>query len=351
MNGEFDPQKDYYAVLGLTEEATQDDIKKAYRKLAMKYHPDRNKGDKAAEEKFKEINEAHTVLNDAQKRQQYDAYRKWGFGGWFWDAFGGGGFGGGSVDFGDLLDGFFGGWFGGGRRGGPQQGEDIAIQLLMSFEDAFHGFSKEITYKRFVEMQDAEKKSCPTCDGRGAVMQQVRTPFGVMQTQAPCSSCGGAGVEYFKDGKKLTNGWLESTEQKLTVNVPAGIQSGVSLRYPGMGHAGRLGWPSGDLYIKIAIKASDKRKRDGENLLVDAPISLYQAVLGGEVMVPHPDGELKVKIPKWLQVGEYIRVNGKGFGEKGLLKSRGDLIVIPKIAIPKKLSAREEKLWKELAEK
>lgn len=351
MNMDFDPKKDYYQILGITEEATPDDIKKIYRKLAMKYHPDRNKGNKEAEEKFKEINEANSVLSDAQKKQQYDAYRKGWYGSGFGDVFGGGWwFNGGTVDFSDLLEGFFGWWFGGARRAGPQQWEDIALQLLMSFEDAYHGLTKEITYKRLIEATGAEKKTCPTCHGQGAVMQQVRTPFGVMQTQAPCEQCGGAGTEYFKDGKKMTNGGLESYEQKLTVTVPAGIQSWVSLRYPGMAHAGRSGWPSGDLYIKIAIKASDKRKRDGNNLLVEVPVTLYQAVLGGEIMVQHPDGDLKVKVPKGLQVGEYIRVAGKWFGEKGLLKSRGDLIVIPKIAIPKKLSSHEEKLWKELSQ-
>lgn len=354
MNLDFDPKKNYYDILGVGEEATEEEIKKAYRKLAMQYHPDRNKGDNTAEEKFKEVNEANEVLSNAQKRQQYDAFRKGWFGaGWF------GGFQGGQVDFwnfgdlGDLLGGFFGGWFGGGaRRAGPQQGDDLLLQLTISFEDAYHGIQKEVNYNHYVMAKDVTSESCPTCQGRGIVMQQARTVFGVMQTQAACPDCSGAGKQFFKDGKQVANGGLEEQSHTVKINVPAGIRTETKIRYPGMGNEGMFGWPAGDLYVRILIKHSEKRKRDGDNLVVDADITLFDAVLGAKISVSHPDGVVEVKIPKGLQVGEHIRVSGKGFGEKSKRGWRkGDLIVIPKIKIPKKLSKEQEKLRKQLQEK
>lgn len=354
MNLDFDPKKNYYDILGLAEEATEDEIKKAYRKLAMQYHPDRNKGDKAAEEKFKEVNEANEVLSNTQKRQQYDAFRKGWFGaGWF------GGFQGGQVDFGnfgdlgDLLGGFFGGGFSGGaRRSGPQQGDDLLLQLTISFEDAYHGIEKEISYNRYVLAEGVTSETCPTCHGRGVVTQQARTVFGVMQTQAACPECGGAGKQFFKAGKQVANGGLEQQSQTVNVKVPAGIRSETKIRYAGMGNEGLFGWPAGDLYVRVLVKHSEKRKREGDNLLVDADITLFDAVLWGEMTVSHPDGAIEVKIPKGLQVGEQIRVSGKWFGEKSTRGGRkGDLIVIPKIKIPKKLSKEQEKLRKQLQEK
>lgn len=350
MNLDFDPQKDYYKILGVSESADADEIKKAYRKLAMKYHPDRNRDNKEAEEKFKEINEANEVLSDTEKKSQYEAYRRWDFGaggfGWgqWWFA--------GGVDLGDLLGGFFGGWGWGfgwwGRRWWPQQGDDLILQLVISFEDAYHGLKKQINYSRMQQADGVATKSCETCQGRGVVAQQARTPFGMMQTQAPCPNCQWAWVEYYKDGTKISGNGLEKKTEELTIAIPAGIKSGSKIRYSGRGNAGLNGWPTGDLYIKIVVKVSDTWKRDGDNILADANVSLFDAVLGGEIVVPHPDGDLKVKIPKGLQVWEYVRVNNKWFGDKGLLKSKWDLIVMPKIDIPQRLAKGEEKLWKEL---
>lgn len=360
MNLDFDPKKNYYDILWIGEDAEADEIKKAYRKLAMKYHPDRNSWNAEAEEKFKEINEANEVLSNQQKKSQYDAFRKW-WGGfwdfwWFWGwGFWGWGFGGGSVDFGDLGDvigSFFGWGFGGGwgaRRAGPQKWEDLELQWTISFEDAYHGVEKEISYSRLMPAEGVSAKTCPSCEGRGVVVQAVQTMFGVMQTQSACPSCGWAWQERFKDGKKVASGGLEKQEQSLTVKVPAGIKTGSKIRYPGMGNHGRNNGSAGDLYVKIVIKWHDMRRRDENNLLVDKEVSIFDAVLGGTMDVEHPDGNVTVKIPKWLQVGEYIRVAGKGFGEKGMLWNRkGDMIVMPKIQIPKKLSGKEEKLWKEL---
>lgn len=179
-------------------------------------------------------------------------------------------------------------------------------------------------------------------------MQQVRTPFGVMQSQAACSSCGGVGELYYRDGKRIADGGLEKKSQEITIKIPAAIENGTKIRYPGMGNDGPMGGPSGDLYVKIMVKSADKWKRDGEHLVSEIDISIYDAVLGATVEVEHPDGKLSVKIPKGLQVGEYVRVSGKGFGDKGLFSKRGDLIVKPFIKIPKKLSGKEEKLWEEL---
>ena len=346
MNLDFDPKKNYYDILGVSEDADEAEIKKAYRKLAMKYHPDRNKGNKEAEEKFKEINEAHEVLSDSVKKQQYDAYRRgdfmWGFGGfgdfWWW------GFAGG-VDLGDLLGGFFWWWW---RRRGPQRGDDLLLQMNISFEKSYHGLEKEITYTRAVKMSWVEVKSCTTCHGQGVVAQQARTPFGVMQTQAPCPSCHGTGQEYYKNGTKISGSVLEQKKTKIKVKVPAGIKSGSKIRYPGMGNESPNGGETWDLYIKIVVKPSDKRKREGDNILVNVEIPVVDAVLWWQVEVPHPDGKLKIKVPKGLQMGETIRVAGKWFGKKWLLSSRWDLLVIPKIKIPKRLSKKEEQLWKEL---
>lgn len=351
MNLDFDPQKNYYDILGVNEDASSDDIKKAYRKMAMKYHPDRNKGDKAAEEKFKEANEANEVLSDAQKRQQYDAFRKGGYAWWF-GGFGWGWFSGGWVEFGDLGDvigSFFGGWFGGSRSAGPQRGEDIELQWTISFEEWFHGIEKEISYQRRQKGKDLTSETCKTCQGKGVVMQQARTMLGVMQTQAVCPACQGEGVLWFKDGKQVAGGWLEQVEQALRVKVPAGIKSGSKLKYAGMWNEGRRGGPTWDLYVRVQVKPHDTWRRDGDNLIVSTPLSVFDAVLWTTIEVDHPDGKLKVTIPKWLQIGEYIRVNGKGFGNKSMLGGRdGDLIVQPQISLPKKLSKKEAQLWEEL---
>jgi len=353
MNLDFDPKKDYYKILWVSEDADADAVKKAYRKLAMKYHPDRNKGDKTAEEKFKEINEANEVLSDPVKKQQYDAYRRGDFGAagmggfwWFGGAwFGWGGFSAWWVDLGDLLWGMFWWWR---RRAGPERGDDLLLQMNISFEQSYHGLEKQISYTRAVKAAWVEAKTCETCHGQGVVAQQVRTPFGMMQSQSACPACEGVGQEFYKNGTKISGGGLESKKEKITVKVPAGIKSWSKIRYPGKWNESHNGGETGDLYIKIVVKPSDKRKREWDNIVVNVEIPVVDAVLWWHVEVPHPDGKIKIKIPKGLQVGETIRVPNKGFSTKWLLKSKGDMIVIPKIKIPKRLSKEEEKHWKAL---
>ena len=357
MNLDFDPQKNYYEILWLEEWADEAEIKKAYRKLAMKYHPDRNKNDKASEEKFKEVNEANEVLSDSTKRQQYDAYRKWWFWAWGFGWFGGawgvwgvwGFWGAWGVDLWDLLGGMFGWGFGGwAQRQWPVQWDDLIMQMTISFEQSYHGLKKTVTYSRLQQVEGVEEKTCETCGWAWVVSQQARTPFGVMQTQAACPTCGGVGKEFYKDGKKLEDWGLTKKQETLEVVVPEWIKSWSKMRYQWRGNAGRNGWPNWDFYIKILVQRSEVRSREWDDIFADAKISIYDAVLWGTVSVPHPDGTIEIKIPKWLQVGENIRMKWKGFGKSGLLTSKGDLVVIPEITIPKKLSKKEENLWSEL---
>lgn len=345
---DFDPSKDYYQSLGISESANQDEIKKAFKKLAVQHHPDKG----WSKEKFQEINEANQVLGDEKKRQQYDMYRKSGGGmGWFgwggWGFGGFGGFGGGvDIDLNDVMDSFFGGW---GRRWGgwPRPGEDIQVGLDISFEESYTGVSKTIQYARKVKAAGVSEEKCDTCKGRGMVNQTTQTVFGMMQVQNVCPTCGGAGATYTRDGKKIS-GWLETTTEQLEVKVPAGIKHGVHIRYTGKGDNGVGNAGDGDLYIQINVKHSDKYKRHDNDLYVTVPVTVFDLVLGAEMTVAHPEGELKVKIPKGTQSNDKIRIAKKWFGDKGLFSSAGDMYIIPKLQIPKKLSAKEEKLWSEL---
>lgn len=349
---DFDPQKNYYEILGVWENATSEEIKKTFRKQAVQHHPDRW----GSKEKFQEINEAYQVLSDQQKRQQYDMYRKGGFwasGANFWGF--GGANGGAQFDFwgfgdiGDLLGGmFWWGFWGGGRTRRASKGEDLEKHIEITFEEAYLGVKKKIAYTRERKIEGLSEETCSHCHGRGTVAQQVQTPFGVIQTQGACSHCSGLGVIYKKNWKLIENGGLEGYKEILNVEIPAGIKSGSYLKYAGKGSDGRGQVPTGDLYIKIIVAESTKYTRKTDDLRVKAEVSLFDLVLGGETEVFHPEGKIKVKIPKGMQIGQKVRVAGKGFWEKGLFKTRGDLIVELQVAIPKRLSKEQEKLWKEL---
>ncbi|UFX82566.1 molecular chaperone DnaJ [Candidatus Absconditicoccus praedator] len=360
---DFDPNKNYYEILGVDENASEDEIKKAFRKLAVKHHPDRG-GD---QEEFKKINEAYQILSDNQKRQQYDQVRKGGMGG-MGGGFGGGGMGGTTFDVEDIFGDVFGDIFGGGGfsrgRGAskrPRRGEDIVVSLEVDFKEAYKGVSKEFKYKRNVHCdvcdgtgvdKESQKTTCSTCGGRGAVIQTQKTPFGVMQSQTVCPDCRGEGS---KDSKPCTNCGgrsLTSKEEKIKVDIPSGIRSGEHLKVPGMGNYGINQGPAGDLYVKVNIKGGSGFKREGDNLVVEVEVPYYDAVLGGEVEVDHPDGKTTVKIPKGTQPGERISVSGKGFGQGGfgIWNKKGDMIVVPKIKLPKKLTKEQQDLFKKLKE-
>ncbi len=347
---DFDPSKDYYKALGLDKNASADEIKKAFRKLAMQHHPDKKGGDKA---KFQEINEAYGVIGDDKKKTQYDSYRAWGgnmwgFGGFPW----GGGFGGFSnggfeVDLGDVMDQFF----GGGRSrqtSWPRPGEDIQVKLDISFEESYNGTSKIIEYSRKKKVEWTKEEECGTCKGRGRVTQQSQTIFGVMQTQNVCPTCQWTGKIYTKDGKTISGG-LEVVKEEIEVNIPEGIKDNVYIRHTGKGDDGVAGGHAGDLYVQIMVKPSRIYSRKENDLYLNTEVSIFDLVLGKEITIPHPTGDKTIKIPKGTQISDKIKISKLGFTNKWVFSSHGDLYVIPKLHIPKKLSKQEEQLRSELA--
>ncbi len=348
---DFDPNKDYYKILWVSESADEAEIKKAFRTAAVKHHPDRW-WDTA---KFQEMNEAYQVIWDKQKRQQYDAFRKWGFSGGFgWGGFGWWQFGGFSgwgfdfwdIDLGDLVGSmFWGGQFGGWRR--QQQGHDLEKHIRITFEESYTGTEKKIKYTRKVLEDGLESVTCEQCKGNWRVVKQINSPFGVMQTQAACDQCQGLGKQFKKDWKILSWGPLVDKEETIDMKIPAGIKDGVFLKYSEKGDF----WPNGNawnLYIKILVEDSELYTRKWDDLYINIPVSIFDMVLGSEQKINHPEGKITVKIPKGIQVKDKIKVSGKWFGEWWIFGKRWDLYLVPQLYIPKKLSKDQEKLWKDL---
>lgn len=346
-------KRDYYEVLGVSKTATEAEIKKAYRKLAMKYHPDYNPGDKSAEEKFKEINEANEVLSDPEKRKRYDQY---GFAGVDpnYGAGQGGGFGGfeGGVDlgdiFGDIFGGSFGG-FGGGSRSNPnapRKGQDIRVRITLSFDEAVHGCKKNITITRQQQCTECggtgaaagtSPETCPDCGGRGYTINQQRTPFGVMQSQQPCVRCGGKGKIVKNPCKSCHGSGKIATKKTLEVSVPAGIDDDQSFALRGMGDAGSNGGPAGDVIVMVTVRPDPLFQRDGYDVWVTVPITYSQAVLGDDVTVPTIDGKVEYTVPEGTQSGTTFRLRGKGIQYLNG-RGRGDMYVKCEVEIPKKLN-------------
>jgi len=347
---DFDPKKNYYEILWVDENASTAEIKKAFRKLAIKYHPDRW----GSKEKFQEINEAHGVLSDEKKRQQYDAYRKWGFTGGFWGDWGfdfSGFWNGGGFDFGDLWDllwGMFGGFWGWERRSSRSKGEDLKKIIEISFEESYLWTEKKISYSRMKKVDGLQETTCPQCQGRGRINQTAQTPFWMFQTQKACPNCEWLGKIFTKNGKQVSNGGLESVKETLEIKIPAGIKEGAYIKYTEKGDEGIGSVPNGDLYLKIHIIDNEKYRREDNDLYTKAKVSLFDLVLWGEVEVNHPEGKMKIKIPKGTQIGDKIRISNKGFWEKGLFKSAGDFFIEIEVSIPKKLNKEEEKLRENL---
>ena len=346
---------DYYEVLGVSRDASDQELKSAYRKLALKYHPDRNPGDHAAEEKFKEASEAYQVLSDADKRAAYDRFGHAGVG-----AAGSGGFGGfsGSVDLGDIFGDLFGEMFnvGGGQQRGTRQmrGDDLRYDLKIDFEDAIFGTEEEVKIRRFESCDTCKGTGsasgrgptvCPQCHGRG----QLRYQQGFFSVARTCSSCAGRG-SIISDPCQTCRGETRVTrEHKLNVKVPAGVEEGTRIRYSGEGDAGRSGGPNGDMYIVLSIREHDFFEREGQNLHCVIPISFPQAALGAEIEIEGVDGPVMLKIPEGTQSGKELRVRGKGvpfLNEKG----RGDLIVQVVVQIPRKLTRAQRDLIAQLGE-
>ena len=344
-------KRDYYKVLELPRTATEADLKKAYRRLAMKYHPDRNPDDKDAEEKFKEAKEAYEVLTDAQKRAIYDQHGHDGIAAANQGGPAGGGFGG--ADFGDIFGEVFGDIFGGGRRGGRSQvfrGADLRYELELELPQAVFGHTTEIEIPRLMECETchgsgAAKGSSPTncdqCGGSG----QVRISQGIFQLQQPCNRCRGTGrIVKNPCDTCLGQGRIRRT-RKLSVKVPAGVSTGDRIRLGGEGEAGRNGGPPGDLYIEMNVKPHPIFEREGDDLSCEVPVSFATAVLGGAVNVPTLEGEVSLKIPTETQSGRVFRLRDKGVkpvrgGE------RGDLFCRVVVETPVNLSAEQRELLK-----
>ncbi len=350
-------KRDYYEVLGVSKTATDEEIKKAYRKLALKYHPDYNPGDKSAEEKFKEINEAHEVLSDPEKRKRYDQF---GFAGVdpnyaASQGAGAGGFGGGfgGVDLGDIFGDIFGGGFGGfagssarSNPNAPRKGQDIRVRITLSFDEAVHGCKKNITITRQQTCTECNgtgaapgtsPEVCPDCNGRGYTIQQQRTPFGVMQSQQPCTRCGGKG-KLIKTPCKVCHGsGRVATKKTLEVNIPKGIDDDQSFALRGMGDAGSNGGPAGDVIVMVTVRPDELFQRDGYDVWVTIPITFSQAVLGDNITVPTIDGKVEYTLPEGTQSGTTFRLRGKGIQYLNG-RGRGDMYVKCDVEIPKKLN-------------
>ena len=355
-------KRDYYEVLGVSKTATDAEIKKAYRKLAMKYHPDYNPGDKEAEEKFKEVNEANEVLSDPKKRQLYDQYGFAGVDPAYAAQNGGGpgaggfgGFGGDGVDLGDIFGDIFGGGFGGGgqaQRSGPRRGDNLRVRLNITFEEAAFGCEKEINVGRVEQCPDCKgtgcapgttPEVCPDCKGTGSVRTTQRTPFGMVQTSGACKKCGGRGKIIHQPCPRCGGRGAVRKNQTIKVKIPAGIDDGQTLNLRGKGNAGLDGGPAGDLLITVFVKPHPLFERDGNSVLMEMPVTFAQAALGAEIEVPTIDGRVKLTIPEGTQPGSVFRLRGKGIPylqSKG--NGRGDQFVTITVTVPKNMTSEQK---------
>lgn len=356
-------KRDYYEVLGVSRGASEDEIKKAYKKMARKYHPDLNPGDKTAEEKFKEVNEAYEVLSDADKKARYDQYGHAGVD----PNFGAGGFGGGfdgSFDFGDLGDifgSFFGGGFGGGRRtnpNAPQRGESIRMSIAISFEEAAFGCEKAVTVERYETCDTCHGNGCapgtspevcPDCHGTGTVQVRRQTPMGVFATSSPCPKCGGKGRIIHQPCKDCRGSGMVRKKKTIQASIPAGIDNGQIISIRGQGNAGKNGGPAGDLLITITVRPHELFRREGTSVLCEAPITFTQAVLGAELEIPTIDGKVKYTLPEGTQSGTTFRLKGKGIPSING-RGRGDQYVTVYIETPKNLNKEQKEALKKFAE-
>ena len=352
-------KRDYYEVLGVSKTATDAEIKKAYRKLAMKYHPDYNPGDKEAEEKFKEVNEANEVLSDPKKRQLYDQYGFAGVDPAYAAQNGGGpgaggfgGFGGDGVDLGDIFGSFFGGGFGGGqaRRNGPQRGESIRASVSVTFKEAAFGCEKEVTIQRSEQCTTCKGNGCapgttpeicPDCHGSGVVQVQQRTPMGVFASSRPCQRCHGTGKIIHQPCADCGGTGAVRKRKTIKINIPAGIDHGQTISLRGQGNAGKNGGPAGDLLITVMVQPHELFRREGNDVFCEAPITFSQAVLGATLEIPTIDGQVKYDIPEGTQTGTVFRLRGKGIPVLNG-RGRGDQYVTVNIETPRGLN-REQK--------
>ena len=358
-------KRDYYEVLGVEKSASEDELKKAYRSLAKKYHPDLHPGDAEAEARFKEVNEAYEVLSDADKRAKYDQF---GFA-----AFDPSGFQSSAEGFGgfaDILNDLFGGGFGGfggfgdifgGRQANPnapQRGEGIRLSTTILFEEAAFGCTKEISVPRIEDCESCHGSGCAAgttpeicsnCGGTGSVRTTQRTPFGMMSSTAACPNCGGKGKIIHQPCPDCRGKGKVRRQRKVNVKIPAGIDHGQTISLRGQGHSGTNGGSAGDLLITVEVRRHEIFERDGSSILLTMPISITQAALGAELEVPTLDGKVKYDLPEGTQTGAVFRLRGKGVPYlRG--NGRGDQYITVEVQTPKGLNAEQKALLRQLAE-
>ena len=356
-------KRDYYEVLGVAKTASDDELKKAYRKLAKQYHPDMNPGDKGAEAKFKEINEAYEVLSDKDKRAKYDQFGHAGVD----PNFGGGGFGGygdfgdfGDFGFGDILGDLLGGGFGGrsANRSGPQRGESLRAGITISFEEAAFGCEKEISLTRLESCESCHGSGCapgttaevcPDCRGSGTVRVQQRMGGMAFTSSAPCSRCRGTGKIIHQPCKSCGGGGNVRKQRKISVSVPQGINDKQAISLRGQGNAGANNGPAGDLIVEVRVKPHPYFQREGTSVLYECPVSFYQAAMGAELEIPTIDGKVKYTLPAGTQPGATFRLRGKGIPElRG--RGRGDQYVTVQVRVPTSLTNQQRDALQAFAE-
>ena len=344
-------KRDYYEVLGVSKSASESEIKKAYRKMAIKYHPDKNPDNKEAEEKFKEAAEAYDVLSNAEKKQRYDQFGHAGMGNR-------GGFGGGGgmnmddifSQFGDIFGGGggspFDSFFGGGSRGGTRRhkGSNLRIKLKLNLEEVANGVDKKIKVKKLVQAEGVTYNTCSNCNGTGQVTRVTNTILGQMQTAQACPSCGGLGKTIDKRPSSTDANGMTQKEEVISINIPAGVEDGMQLKVSGKGNAAPFDGYAGDLIVLIEVEEHKDLKRENNNLHYDCYISLVDAVLGNDVVIPTISGKAKIKIEEGTQSGKILRLKNKGLPSLNGY-GKGDLLVHINVWTPQKLSKEEQKIF------
>ncbi|WP_070138543.1 molecular chaperone DnaJ [Crocinitomix algicola] len=343
-------KRDYYDILGVERNADEKEIKKAYRKIALKFHPDKNPDDKVAEEKFKEAAEAYEVLSDQNKRARYDQFGHQGVGGASQGR--GGGFGGMNME--DIFDQFgdiFGSSFGGGRRGSGgsrvARGSDLRIKIKLGLKEVANGVTKKIKVNKLVNAEGVTYSTCSTCNGQGRVMRVTQTMLGAMQTQSTCHTCHGTGKIIDKKPAGADSQGLKRSEEVVEIKIPAGVEEGMQLKVSGKGNAGPFEGVPGDLLVVIEEEKHDQLQREGNNLHYEAYVSFIDAVLGASIEVPLVEGKAKIKIEPGTQSGKMLRLRGKGLPSVQGYGS-GDLLVHLNVWTPKKVSGDEKDLLEKL---
>lgn len=357
-------KRDYYEVLGVDKSASEDEIKKAYRKAAKANHPDLHPGDKEAEARFKEIGEAYEVLSDAEKRARYDQYgfagvdpnyaADSGFSGF------GGGFGGFDVDLGSIFNDFFGGGSSSStRRNGPRKGENVRASVTLTFEEAAFGCEKNVSVSRIEECPKCKgsgsadgsaPETCSACHGTGYTRTVRQTPFGSMQQQTTCAKCGGTGKTVRNPCPTCRGKGKVRKNKKISVKIPAGVDNGQAVRVAGEGSVGSNGGPKGDLLVEVSVMKHPLFEREGSDVICEMPITFSQAALGGELEVPTLDGKVRYSIPEGTQTGTTFRLRNKGIPVVGYQNRRGDQYVTVVVETPKNLTREQKELLKKFGE-